>query len=61
MDVTLEAMVNEMIARLESAKVHAVKFDNGNNAAGTRVRGVMQEMKKQAQVARNYVSEKKAK
>ena len=42
--------LEELIALLEGARVDYHKFyENGNNAAGTRVRKVMQEVKNAAQ------------
>lgn len=37
-----------------------VKFGNGNNAAGTRIRGVMQELKKLAQEVRQDIQDIRA-
>ena len=47
---------------LGRAKADAVKFtDKGNNAAGTRVRVAMQEIKVKAQEIRGMVTEAKGK
>lgn len=51
--------INEMIDVLNVAKTDAEKFDKGNNAAGTRVRKAMQEIKTKAQEVRVAVSESK--
>lgn len=53
----------DMVAKLGKALVDAEKFDGGEsgyNAAGTRLRKVMQEIKVDAQEVRNIVSEIKA-
>ena len=50
---TLAAMQNELTA----ATQEALKFNNGNNSAGTRVRKAMQNLKAQAQVVRVGVQE----
>ena len=59
-------MENEIIFTLRSvqeqvneALVDAVKFDNGNNSAGTRVRKAMQNIKSLAQSVRVEVQEQK--
>lgn len=54
----------EQIAKLKelvaSAEVDAEKFfGRGNNAAGTRLRGTMQQLKTLAQAIRNDVTAKK--
>jgi hypothetical protein len=48
--------LKELIA---SAEVDAEKFNKGNNAAGTRLRNTMQQLKATAQEVRNTVTEKK--
>lgn len=48
-----------LVQVIESAKIDAEKFVNGNNAAGTRLRAKMQEVKNMAQAVRNDVSEVK--
>lgn len=57
----MEESIESKLARLEvflkTAQSEAAKFDNGNKAAGTRVRGAMQEIKKLAQEVRESVSE----
>lgn len=44
---------------IESGADDAAKFAKGNAKAGTRVRKIMMEVKKQAQVVRTEVSEVK--
>ncbi len=41
------------------AEAEAEKFEKGNNAAGTRIRNAMQEIKVTAQEVRTAVTEKK--
>ncbi|NHA02708.1 histone H1 [Mucilaginibacter sp. HC2] len=48
--------LKELIA---SAEADAEKFNNGNNAAGTRLRNAMQQIKVTAQEVRTAVTEKK--
>ena len=48
----VQDMVGDLIALLEDAQ----KFDAGNNAAGTRVRKGMMDIKRMAQVVREEVS-----
>jgi phage-related tail protein len=50
------AKLKELIA---AAEVDAEKFNKGNNAAGTRLRNIMQQLKSTAQEVRNAVTEKK--
>ena len=53
-------MILENIQRqVDEALVDAVKFDNGNNSPGTRVRKAMQEIKALAQLIRREVQEQK--
>ena len=59
-------MENEIIFTLrniqeqvDQALLDAVKFDNGNNSAGTRVRKAMQNIKGLAQAVRVEVQEQK--
>ena len=53
-------MILENIQRqVDEALVDAVKFDNGNNSAGTRVRKAMQTVKSLAQGIRKEVQEQK--
>ena len=54
-------MILENIQRqVDEALVDAVKFDNGNNSAGTRVRKAMQNIKGLAQEVRVEVQEQKS-
>ncbi len=46
---------DELIRIVEAAKADIEKTDRGNKAAGTRVRGAMQEVKKAAQDVRKEV------
>jgi tripartite-type tricarboxylate transporter receptor subunit TctC len=48
--------LKELIA---SAEADAAKFESGNNAAGTRLRNAMQQIKLAAQEVRTAVTEKK--
>jgi hypothetical protein len=48
--------LKELIA---SAEADAEKFNKGNNAAGTRLRNTMQQLKATAQEVRTVVIEKK--
>ena len=50
------AKLKELIA---SAEVDAEKFNKGNNAAGTRLRNTMQQLKATAQEVRTAVTDKK--
>jgi len=53
-------ILEEMIARLECIRADYAKFyEDGNNAAGTRVRKVMQEIKVDAQDLRLHIQETK--
>jgi len=52
------AKLKELIA---SAEVDAEKFNRGNSAAGTRLRGTMQQLKTVAQEVRTAVTEAKNK
>ena len=45
--------------KVDQALLDAVKFDNGNNSAGTRVRKAMQNIKGLAQAVRVEVQEQK--
>lgn len=52
--------VDEMAVKIEEAKKDAEKFEEkGVNAAGTRVRKAMQEVRRAAQLIRVAVTEKK--
>jgi hypothetical protein len=53
-------ILEEMITRLECIRSDYDKFyEDGNNAAGTRVRKVMQEIKTDAQDLRLHIQETK--
>ena len=53
-------MLEDMIQALVDARADYSKFyDDGNNAAGTRVRKVMQEVKNNAQTLRVHIQETK--
>ena len=53
-------ILEEMILRLESLRADYNKFyEDGNSAAGTRVRKVMQEIKTDAQDLRLHIQETK--
>ena len=54
-----ETMIRAMIKTLEGTINDAIKFDAGNNSAGTRVRKAMQALKAQAQSVRADVSKVK--
>ncbi|OKS84569.1 histone H1 [Mucilaginibacter polytrichastri] len=53
----------EQITKLKElialAEADAAKFESGNNAAGTRLRNAMQQIKVTAQEVRTAVTEKK--
>ena len=52
--------LEDMIQLLTEARTDYEKFySNGNNAAGTRVRKVMQQIKTSAQAVRTHVQETK--
>ncbi len=56
------ARYNELVQMVANMKADFEKFYNDNNkAAGTRVRGAMQELKSFAQTVRNEVTEIKNK
>lgn len=57
MDYTIIDKLTQMQNFIGLAMTDAQKFDNGNNAAGTRVRKNMQEIKKLAQSIRAQVSD----
>ena len=53
-------MLEDMIQLLTEARTDYEKFyNNGNTAAGTRVRKVMQQLKTSAQAVRTHVQETK--
>jgi hypothetical protein len=47
--------MNELMAALEDALEDAEKFDNGNQAAGTRVRKALMETKKKCDFLRKSI------
>ena len=53
-----ESKFNEMVALLDAAQDDVAKYNNGNKAAGVRVRKTMQEVKNLAQEIRKNVSAK---
>tara|TARA_B100000945_G_scaffold272144_1_gene234409 strand:- start:1832 stop:2014 length:183 start_codon:yes stop_codon:yes gene_type:complete len=53
--MTVRDMIQDMINELTEALTDAEKHDSGNNAAGTRVRKVMQSCKAMAQDVRTRV------
>lgn len=57
MNESIESKLARMEVFLKTAQTEGAKFDKGNKAAGTRVRGAMQEIKKLAQEVRESVSE----
>tara|TARA_R100001244_G_scaffold115418_1_gene85596 strand:- start:480 stop:662 length:183 start_codon:yes stop_codon:yes gene_type:complete len=54
-----EQLVEKMLEMLRSAKVDASKFDEGNGAAGTRVRKSCLEVAKMAKMLRHQVQDVK--
>ena len=51
---------NKLVEKVEESSEDAIKFyENGNKAAGTRLRGFMQEVKALAQEVRSEVTEMK--
>ena len=54
--MSVESKVQQMQNFINLIKVEAVKFDQGNNAAGTRVRKGMMDIKRMAQEVREEVS-----
>ena len=57
--MSVKAMVENIYELLEDAHVDAEKHDNGNSAAGTRVRKAMQQLKGIAQDIRLKVQSDK--
>lgn len=55
----ISAMAGKMKDHLDSAVADCEKFDNGTNAAGSRVRKVMQEIKVMCKEVRDAVTEVK--
>lgn len=54
--MSVSSKVSEMQDLITMLKVEADKFDAGNNAAGTRVRKGMMDIKRMAQEVREEVS-----
>lgn len=54
-----EQLVEKMLEMLRAAKVDAAKFDEGNAAAGTRVRKSCLEVSKMAKMLRHQVQDTK--
>lgn len=53
---------NELKTMIEELETDAIKFyEKGNNAAGTRIRKVLQDLKKKAQELRVEIQEQKNK
>ena len=52
-------IMKNMEEQFEQAAIDAVKFSEGNNSAGTRVRKAMQNIKNLAQLVRLEVQEQK--
>ena len=52
-------IMKNMEEQFEQAAIDAIKFSEGNNSAGTRVRKAMQNIKKLAQNVRIEVQEQK--
>tara|TARA_R100000995_G_scaffold12078_2_gene4920 strand:- start:5649 stop:5831 length:183 start_codon:yes stop_codon:yes gene_type:complete len=57
--MSVKDMVESLYELLEDAHVDAEKHDNGNSAAGTRVRQAMQQLKHTAQDIRVQVQSDK--
>ena len=55
-----EGSLQELIELAKSLEVDNQKFYGGNNAAGTRLRKGLQEIKKKAQAMRNEITATKA-
>ena len=53
--MSVQGMIQNMIDELNETLADAAKHDGGNNAAGTRVRKSMQNMKNAAQAVRTKV------
>lgn len=53
------ATIDSMIAKLEAAKSDAQRHDNGQNAAGTRLRKVALEIKNDAADFRKKIQEER--
>ena len=57
--MSLLNMIDGMIEQLNTAKLDAEKFEAGNNAAGTRARKALQDVRLASQDARKAIQEKK--
>ena len=53
--MSLEQLISIMRSEMENAEIEAMKFNTGNQSAGTRVRKHMQNIKTVAQRVRNEV------
>ena len=53
--MSLEQLISTMRSEMENAEVEAMKFNTGNQSAGTRVRKHMQNIKTVAQDVRTEV------
>lgn len=60
MESTVVKLVRDMQDLVTLLKIEAEKFDAGNNAAGTRVRKGMMDIKRMAQEVREEVTAVKA-
>lgn len=60
MESTVVKLVRDMGALLDQLQSEVEKFDQGNNAAGTRVRKGMMDIKRMAQEVREEVTAVKA-
>ena len=57
--MSLEQLISIMRSEMENAEIEAMKFNTGNQSAGTRVRKHMQNIKTVAQNVRQKVQEMK--
>jgi hypothetical protein len=57
--MTVTESLDQILATLNGVRADAVKFDNGNAAAGTRVRTAAQDAKAALQELRTLVQETK--
>jgi len=53
--MSLEQLISTMRSEMENAEIEAMKFNTGNQSAGTRVRKHMQNIKTVAQDVRTEV------
>ena len=53
--MSLEQLISTMKSEMENAEIEAMKFNTGNQSAGTRVRKHMQNIKTVAQNVRTEV------